>query len=387
MKQLFLGQPFARSLRSITMVAVVVALTGPIGLGNDSIDEAITKIKQVAPNGVGQDQAVAGIQILNKATMQDVPAILKGMNGANQLAVNWLRSAVISIVQRGGELPIDPVKMYFDDTSGSQLGRLLAFDLLDEAVPGWSEQTIPKLLDDPSLPLRRKAVDHWIAKAVDAGSIESIGYLGTALDKARDVNQVQTITKKLGEFGIEIDLQKQLGFLNQWKLVGVFDNQDEQGFDIAYGPEKDLTEIDLDASYTDKDSEPAKWESTSTVSDLGVVDLNEVVGPIKGVIVYAHTTFDAIDDRTAEIRIGCINAHKVWLNGELVMANEVYHNGMSPDKFSTPCKLKKGENEILVKICQNEQREPWAQRWMFQLRVCDETGKAIKQAVKAPSFN
>jgi hypothetical protein len=31
----------------------------------------------------------------------------------------------------------------------------------------------------------------------------------------------------------------------------------------------------------------------------------------------------------------------------------------------------------VVKVCQNEQTEPWAQNWAFQLRLCDATGKAI----------
>jgi hypothetical protein len=39
--------------------------------------------------------------------------------------------------------------------------------------------------------------------------------------------------------------------------------------------------------------------------------------------------------------------------------------------------LKKGRNEILVKICQNEQTEDWAQTWDFQLRVCDALGTAV----------
>jgi hypothetical protein len=39
--------------------------------------------------------------------------------------------------------------------------------------------------------------------------------------------------------------------------------------------------------------------------------------------------------------------------------------------------MKAGRNVILVKICQNEQTEEWAQVWQFQLRVCDPTGNAI----------
>ena len=43
--------------------------------------------------------------------------------------------------------------------------------------------------------------------------------------------------------------------------------------------------------------------------------------------------------------------------------------------------LKQGRNEILVKICQNEQNDNWAQSWGFQLRICDALGGAVPYKV------
>ena len=37
-----------------------------------------------------------------------------------------------------------------------------------------------------------------------------------------------------------------------------------------------------------------------------------------------------------------------------------------------------GENLIFVKLCQNDQKESWAQAWEFALRVCDNLGTAVK---------
>jgi hypothetical protein len=39
--------------------------------------------------------------------------------------------------------------------------------------------------------------------------------------------------------------------------------------------------------------------------------------------------------------------------------------------------LKKGTNKILVKTCQNEQTESWAQDWKLQIRITDTAGKAL----------
>jgi hypothetical protein len=75
--------------------------------------------------------------------------------------------------------------------------------------------------------------------------------------------------------------------------------------------------------------------------------------------------------------MGCINACKIWLNGELLLEREVYHTGMDIDQYVGKGKLKSGRNMILVKVCQNEQTEDWAQSWQFQLRVCDSRGTAV----------
>ena len=47
------------------------------------------------------------------------------------------------------------------------------------------------------------------------------------------------------------------------------------------------------------------------------------------------------------------------------------------DQYAGAGELKQGKNVILLKICQNEQTEDWAQDWKFQLRVCDPTGRAV----------
>ncbi len=344
----------------------------------DRVSEAVAIIQKVGPNGAGHETAVAAMKVLNAATPDQIPLILEGMNDNNKLAANWLRAAVTKIAGGQQQVPLVKIRSYFDDRSRSHMGRLLAFELLTEQNEKLKQQLIPTLIDDPSLPLRYKAVAHMIEESETADAVQSVGMLGIALDKARNVDQVVAIAKALDKKGVAVDLQKQLGFINNWHWVGRFDNSSEKGFDTVYGPEKSLAEIKLEAVYDDCNAgSDGKWQSYNTVDTQGLVDLNDVVGKIKDVIVYAHATFDSDADQTADIRIGCINAHKVWVNGELVMANEIYHNGISPDKFIGKTMLKKGSNDILVKVCQNNQSEPWAQRWQFQLRVCDETGKAF----------
>ena len=78
-----------------------------------------------------------------------------------------------------------------------------------------------------------------------------------------------------------------------------------------------------------------------------------------------------------EIRFGCIAAVKIFLNGKEVFAREEYHHGQRFDQYLGTGTLKPGRNEILIKVCQNNQTENWAQDWKFQVRLCDFTGGAL----------
>ena len=116
-----------------------------------------------------------------------------------------------------------------------------------------------------------------------------------------------------------------------------------------------------------------------------MVDFNEPYGSLKEVTGYAHTTFISASDQPAELRLGCKNAWKIWLNGKLVFGRDEYHRGMRIDQYKLPVQLKKGANIILIKACQNEQKEVWTVQWQFQLRVCDATGTAIHSNIKTSS--
>jgi hypothetical protein len=89
--------------------------------------------------------------------------------------------------------------------------------------------------------------------------------------------------------------------------------------------------------------------------------------------------FRCASELECEVRIGSPNACKVWVNGQSAISREVYHAGTQIDQYTAPVKLKAGSNWVLVKICQNEQTESWAQDWKFQLRFTDASGAAIER--------
>jgi hypothetical protein len=196
------------------------------------------------------------------------------------------------------------------------------------------------------------------------------------LDSARHPSQTAAIIEKLKGVGVEVDMAGHMGFVKAWKLIGPFDNVGSDKFNVVYDVEPDWVAGKLKDNYVGKKGQ-ATWIEHSTDNAEGQVDLAKLFENEKGCIVYATAVVRSPLDVPCEIRVGCINAQKVWVNGVEVISNEVYHTGMQIDQYSAPITLKQGENRILVKICQNEQKEAWAQQYLFQLRICDETGKAV----------
>jgi hypothetical protein len=160
----------------------------------------------------------------------------------------------------------------------------------------------------------------------------------------------------------------------KWKLIGPFDSTNQAGFDIAYPPEK---EFRPDATYEGKSGAKVRWIDAATQDEFGMVDLNKALSKHKGAVAYAACEFESDQPRQVDLRLGCINANKLWLNGELLGAHDKYHTGMEIDQYVARGQLRAGKNLILLKICQNEQSEEWAQNWAFQFRVCDSIGTAI----------
>src|SRR5262249_34926133 len=138
--------------------------------------------------------------------------------------------------------------------------------------------------------------------------------------------------------------------------------------------------LDFTTDLTGKDGQKIAWVEHTTSDEYGIVDLAKVLGPFKGSVAYAVAEFESSDRQPVEVRLGTPNSWKLWLNGDLVFAREEYHRGMNLDQYKMRTTLRPGKNAFLLKVCQNEQTEEWAQRWQFQLRVCDGAGTAILSA-------
>jgi hypothetical protein len=340
----------------------------------------------VGPEGKGNAEAAAAWkELVTSADAAAIPDLLVAMNGAGELSANWIRGAVSTLEQRaGGKLPLNAIKAVALDTKNSPASRVLAFDLLQRADKTQWDALIPGLLNDPCAELRREPVRRLLEEGKTAATTAP---LRKALEAARDEDQIKAAAEALREKGEVVDLPRHFGFLMDWHLIGPFDNRKRAGFETAFPPE---LHVDLSATYEGRELKPGektetKWVPYTSEHQFGMVNFNKPIGMHKEVTGYAFTVFNSPEERDAEIRLGCKNAWKLWVNGQPVFGRDEYHRGAQIDQYRYPVKLKKGPNTILVKCCQNEQTETWTVEWEFQLRVCDATGTALLAADRKPT--
>ncbi len=381
--------PLVRSSWLLRYVALLMGfvITPTAGLAEDSVATSLATVVSVGPEGQQYGKVIAAAERLRAMPASQLPVLLDGFAGINPLAENWLRGIVFDIVRARGEAPAEMLQRYIEDQNRNPIGRGLAMELLRQQDSETAQRMISDLLNDPSLRLREMAVHQAIERAsalAEDRRGEAISIYKTTLAAARNPRQVAKIIEALKPLGETVRPAEAFAMITKWHAVAPFDNVNGVGFDAVYPPESEYLEsgtVDLENQYpgkpVDGQAQSVAWQTIQSGDDDGGIDLAAAYDKEKGAVCYLYVEFHSSDQQPAQARLGCINANKVWVNGQLLMSNEVYHAGSMVDQYIAATTLQPGANRILLKICQNEQTESWAQDWKFQFRITDPTGKGL----------
>jgi hypothetical protein len=375
-----MNRAWARRVASLTLVGIIPS----IAVLADDVEFQIQTILKVEREGVGHSAATIALRNLAQQPATSLMPLLRGIDHANPLAANWLQGAFEAIADRnlkpGQRLPKEELEVFVLDRAHSPQSRQLAFDWLVKIDPSAKDRLVPRMHDDPSAEFRRTAVQRLIDAATKAKEGNDVAnskrlYL-QAFRAAIDPDQLDLAFDELTKMGEKPDLRSQLGLLSSWWLIGPFDHRKGIGFDAIYPPE---LEIALTKKYAGMNGE-VSWVKKESDERHAIMDLNQLIARHKGAVAYAYCEFESDRARPVDIRLGTPNGWKLWLNEKVLFAHEEYHLMMLMDQYRAPAQLQAGTNRILLKICQNEQTEDWAQDWQFQVRICDSSGAAILPA-------
>jgi hypothetical protein len=360
---------------------VVIALWAASTAWSAPADAFLERIKAVGKEGVGNQEAGAAWKNLINLDGETLLPTLKAMDDASPTASNWLRTAAIAIFEKqskdGKTITPGMLEKYVLDRQNGPTGRRVAYELLVQLDAKTPDRLLPGMIDDPSVELRRDAIGAAMEKIeplVKSKPEEAKAQYEKLFTASREENQAVKISKSLKELGGKPDLSTHFGVVTEWKLVGPFDGPKGSGYAKAFDPEKS---VDFAATYKGKNDADIKWKTFKTEDPLGVVDLNKAIGKNMDAVAYAYTQIETDREQTVELRFGTPNALKIYLNGKEIYAREEYHHGERFDQYHATAKLTPGKHFLLVKICQDNQKESWTQNWQFRLRLSDATGGAL----------
>jgi tetratricopeptide (TPR) repeat protein/transglutaminase-like putative cysteine protease len=165
---------------------------------------------------------------------------------------------------------------------------------------------------------------------------------------------------------------RELGFVQDWRIAGPFDNEGKLGFPREFPPEAGrMGPIDPNAEWPGRER-PVGWRTYPVdVTQGGYVSFDAVYRPNANVCGYAETFVESERAQALSLWIGGGGATRVWWNGTVVHEDEGYRTP-HPDRSAAVVGAHRGLNRVLVKACATDGA------WGFYLRVADARGEAAQ---------
>ena len=185
-----------------------------------------------------------------------------------------------------------------------------------------------------------------------AAKAELTHLLATAPDDA---------TRKAAEAALD-QLEPAAGYITAWQVAGPYAQEGKNYralFDILFPPET-------------PDAAQVKWRTLPAGTSAGtpwLLDLLKFLGG-QQCVAYARTNVYSDKPQAARLDLGSDDGVKVWLNGEVIHANNTARP-LKPGSDKVAIKLKQGWNALLLKITQNNLG------WEFSARIVKPDGTPL----------
>jgi tetratricopeptide (TPR) repeat protein/transglutaminase-like putative cysteine protease len=153
--------------------------------------------------------------------------------------------------------------------------------------------------------------------------------------------------RELGDLRAADEVLQSFNHLNQWQLIGAFDNDQGKGFLTVYPPEES---IDLDAVAQGARVD-VKWRKVERLNPWGEVPIFDMVSPSKWSVAYLATWVHVANAQKAELRLSSGDPVRAWVNDRLVIDRSRVKD-YAPDNLTVEVDLAKGWNKLLLKSAQ-----------------------------------
>jgi cellulose synthase operon protein C len=155
------------------------------------------------------------------------------------------------------------------------------------------------------------------------------------------------------------DAAERLGMLQQWQFVGPFDNERGAAMATALPPEE---QPDPQQLYSGKVREVQWRQLPSIPNNEGVLRLQPLLHPSAQAAAMARTWVQSEEAQSVLLYLGFSSEIRVWLNGEAVFDAFGPHD-FRHDSFAVPVSLRKGWNELTLKLGGRSRGAQWTARF------------------------
>ena len=190
------------------------------------------------------------------------------------------------------------------------------------------------------------------------------------------IEKLRTVLTSAGDFTAVRALNDNTGIVNNWSVVGVFDNTSGSGFNKNFGF---LEHPEADHVFTSKGGFDIKWFDIPGVKNDGWYD-NEFYFYPENTIIAAQTFIQSDKDKEVLLKVGVSGSLKLWLNDYLV-DSEYQERNTNGDVYTCKVKLQAGTNRILVQTGSSE-----ITKNNFLVRLYDLNNNPLTDIIAQPRY-
>ncbi|MBL7778408.1 MAG: DUF3857 domain-containing protein [Chitinophagales bacterium] len=213
---------------------------------------------------------------------------------------------------------------------------------------------------------------------------ETIAFLNKIANDAKSNSTIRAMAHSMlgkhytaiGDFKQAENAYSKLGTIDQWQILGTFDNTSGSGFSKDFGA---LTNPKPDAVFKNKVNADVKWYTPPHIRSDRWFDFDYYMG-INNSIMYAQTFIKSNADQEVFFRTGTSGSLKLWVNDKLI-SNISDERNCDLDIYINNAKLKNGYNRVLIQIGESE-----TENANFMLRVTDKEGNIITGISVKPEY-
>ncbi|MCZ6795091.1 MAG: HEAT repeat domain-containing protein, partial [Planctomycetota bacterium] len=325
-------------------------------LGRTGSDGALRAVRSSLEE---EDPAVRDAAVAALADWPDATPARDLLRLARQLSDAKQKAVVLRGYLRMAELSENPTAKYLE-----------ALELVDRpgerqlVLDGLGAAASPEALDVVERYL--KVGEAEVRAAAGRAAVRIADRLRTS-DSVRARRTLKDVIAAVDDAGVRraarevINQMEQFeGYILAWLVSGPHKEKGKESraiFDAVLPPEKPGVQ---DVAWKPLRRGIGSWD----------IDLEVMMGSFDHCAAYAKTRVLSPETQDARLELGSDDAIKVWLNGKLVHANYT-HRGRSPRQDLVNVKLRKGWNDLLLKVVDHEGG------WGFGCRVRAADGSAL----------